>query len=128
MSKNLILSIVFLLSVTYSFAQNGSINNGNTNTVFSKYSFFIPNIFTPNGDGINDDFQGYGQNIDEYQMYIFDRWGGLLYQTKDYDKPWDGKDFSCNNVCSEGIYVYKFITKDVDGETHKYYGQITLLR
>jgi gliding motility-associated-like protein len=53
--------------------------------------FYIPNSFTPNNDGKNDVFRaGYGDNVIEYEMQIFNRYGQLLFVTKDKNRGWDG--------------------------------------
>lgn len=51
---------------------------------------FIPNSFTPNGDGINDLFRVVGSNVYEYEIRIFDRWGNLVFHSKDIDQKWNG--------------------------------------
>ncbi len=97
-------------------------------TIKPDFTFYVPNVFTPDGDGLNDYFQGYGTNISEYLMYIFNRWGEQLFETDDYNTPWDGIDPKSNNIYLQDVYVYKIIIKDINGKTHKYYGHITLLR
>jgi len=97
-------------------------------TIKPDFTFYIPNVFTPDGDGMNDFFQGFGTNIAEYEMYIFNRWGEQLYYTDDYNKPWNGRDVKTNDNYIQDVYVYKIIIKDINGKTHKYYGHITLLR
>jgi len=44
-----------------------------------EFTFYIPNAFTPNGDGVNDYFFGQGIGIVDYDIYIFDRWGNMIY-------------------------------------------------
>ena len=97
-------------------------------TIKPDYTFYIPNVFTPDGDGINDFFTGLGTNIAEYEMYIFNRWGEQLYYTNDINMPWDGKDLKSKNIYIQDVYVYKIIILDINGKTHKYYGYVTLLR
>lgn len=57
---------------------------------FCRPTFFIPNTFTPNGDGRNDTWSAVGNNIAEYEMYVFDRWGGVLFHATHVDQAWDG--------------------------------------
>ena len=52
---------------------------------------FIPNAFTPNSDGVNDQFRVMGNVIDELQMKIYNRWGELVFETNDPNSGWDGK-------------------------------------
>lgn len=92
------------------------------------WSFYIPNSFTPNGNGRNDKFQGYGYGILEYEMIIFDRWGNELYNTKNYNEPWDGKVKNRKEIVQTEVYVYVFNIKDVIGLKHIYRGIVTLIR
>jgi len=55
---------------------------------------FIPSAFSPNGDGINDLFGVYGENILEFKMWIFDRWGDEVFYSEDPDVKWNGSDKS----------------------------------
>lgn len=52
--------------------------------------FFIPNGFTPNGDGINDNFQVYGQDVKSVDMMVFNRWGEKVFEGNNQFQPWDG--------------------------------------
>ena len=52
--------------------------------------FFIPNAFSPNGDGQNDLFKVYGSSIQSLEMHVFNQWGELLYVNKDLNSGWDG--------------------------------------
>ncbi len=64
----------------------------NSDTVFLKvFKYFIPNAFTPNGDGLNDVFRVIGLYRDiNFHMYIYDRWGELIFESDNIDKGWDG--------------------------------------
>ncbi len=53
---------------------------------------YVPNVFSPNGDGINDEFRGFpGCEISNFQLFVFDRWGDLVFQTTNPDEGWDGE-------------------------------------
>jgi len=69
------------------------------------YQYFIPNAFTPNGDGKNDIFRVLGQyrNI-RFNMYIYDRWGQLMFHSENIDEGWDGT--YKNNLCMSGTYTW----------------------
>ncbi len=51
----------------------------------------IPNVFTPNKDGSNDEFLVKGQGIEHLNLKVYNRWGGLVYQSDDLKQGWDGK-------------------------------------
>lgn len=57
---------------------------------FCRPTLFIPNAFTPNGDGRNDTWLAVGNNIAEFEMMVFDRWGGVLFRSTDVHQGWDG--------------------------------------
>lgn len=92
------------------------------------FLFYIPNAFTPDGDGINDTFIGKGVFIKEFEMTIFDRWGNLIYKTDDIDKPWDGKVNKGNEIAQADEYIYLIQATDFKGGKNKYSGHVTLVR
>ncbi|MBK8365684.1 MAG: PKD domain-containing protein [Bacteroidetes bacterium] len=89
------------------------------------YSFFVPSAFTPNGDGVNDYFQGYGTFIKEYELAIYDRWGTEVFRSNSYDIPWDGK---VHKEVQNDIYVYKIKVNDLKNEKHTYVGKVSVIR
>ncbi|MDD3877824.1 MAG: PKD domain-containing protein [Bacteroidales bacterium] len=97
-------------------------------TIQSSFTFYVPNTFTPDGDGWNDYFQGFGENISAYNLVIFNRWGALVFESDDYNKPWDGRKNGIGEILQQDVYVYRFLIKDHNGKTHKYYGHVTLLK
>jgi len=96
--------------------------------VNTNFTFYIPSSFTPDGDGLNDVFNAFGTNILEFEMYIFDRWGKLLFETQDHNLYWDGKPKNSDKICPQDVYVYKIYITDFRYKVHKYYGTVTLLR
>ena len=96
-------------------------------------NIYIPNAFTPNGDGINDIFMVYGglgvANI--RKMVIYDRWGELIIEALDFapDEPafgWDG--YFKGKPMNPGVFVYYIEAEFEDGVVAEYKGSITLLR
>jgi len=65
---------------------------------------WAPNAFTPNGDGMNDSFKVKGQNIDDFFLAIYNRWGEIVFETKEMDMAWDGRHN--NNLCPAEIYIW----------------------
>jgi gliding motility-associated-like protein len=90
------------------------------------FTFYIPNAFTPNSDGVNESFLGYGTGYLDYSMGIYDRWGELLYFTNNPKLGWDGR-FK-GNPCEQGEYVYKFHVIDWANFVHDYVGGFTLVK
>ena len=93
---------------------------------------FIPNAFSPNGDGINEMFMPvFGEeNPREFIMVIFDRWGQELFSTEDIEKGWDGKLNGKDCPCSVYIYIIKFesINKDQNAQLISKKGNFLLIR
>ena len=73
--------------------------------MIEDYVLYVPNIFTPNGDNINDDFFIKGVDLYDFNCKIFDRWGELIYEWSDISGGWDGKNRSGLN-CNDGVYYY----------------------
>lgn len=90
---------------------------------------FIPTAFTPNGDGINDLFHVVGSNLTEYEIKIFDRWGNLVFQSKDVNKKWNGSHHG--NGYQQGAEVYNYLIKYKgvkEEDAIKRTGTITVIR
>ena len=94
---------------------------------------YIPNAFSPNGDGQNDDFFFYTdtpvERVNRFQM--FDRWGNLLYEAldfepEDYNYAWDGQ--CAGRKMNPGIYVYYLELEFADGERESFKGDVVLIR
>lgn len=92
-------------------------------------SLFIPNVFTPNGDGKNDYFEIQARGIKTFELKIFNRWGQLIFETDDPNKPWTGgKDY----YAPDGTYFWTVIALDQNNkpvldEAHSH-GTVTVLR
>lgn len=85
----------------------------------------IYNVFSPNGDGVNDNFITTYKNITDFSCMIFDRWGILMFQTTDITKGWNGKSLE-GKVCSDGTYFYIIKATGMDHKTYDYSGTVTL--
>jgi len=97
--------------------------------VIPEFTFYIPNAFTPNNDGINDVFFGQGIGIAKYEMWIFDRWGNLIFTCTDINQTWDGTVQSKGGeLCQIDTYVWKVAITDVFDKKHKYIGHVSLIR
>jgi gliding motility-associated-like protein len=97
--------------------------------ILPEFTFYIPNAFTPaNNDGINDVFTGKGIGIEHYEMWIFDRWGAMIFYTDDITKGWNGKVQGKSQEVQQDVYIWKVKVKDVLGKKHDYVGHVTLLR
>ena len=87
---------------------------------------YMPNIFSPNGDGNNDLFYVRGTGIATLDLKIYNRWGNLVFETTDLQSGWDGR-FQ-GGECPEGVYFYLLNYTTPDGANHTKAGNLTLLR
>lgn len=78
-------------------------------------SIYVPNTFTPNGDGMNDVFIPVGKSIATMTMLIFDRWGTLLYESNDPSMGWDGR--YRNEVVKNDMYMWRLNYRFYEDET-----------
>jgi len=88
---------------------------------------WVPNVFTPNGDGLNDFFFPVFTNIDKITMYIFNRWGNQLYEGSGKSLRWDGKYLG--NLCPNGVYYYliEYEQNGINKGMKQLHGCVTLL-
>lgn len=101
-----------------------------------EFSFYIPTAFSPNGNELNDFFFGVGLGILEYEMWIFDRWGNLIFHCDVNDLPqsqyckWDGKvrGGPSDEIVQQDVYVWKVILLDMFKNERQYIGNVTVVK
>ena len=103
--------------------------NDTLRVVFSEkeLAIYIPNSFTPNGDGINDVFKPVTDpnKIKKYEMTLFNEWGELIYKTDQIEQGWDGISQASS---SNNIYIYKIIVySELTGSKYEYMGTVMVL-
>ncbi|MCW3076857.1 MAG: hypothetical protein JWO32_1466 [Bacteroidetes bacterium] len=94
--------------------------------VITDFGVYIPNIITPNGDGLNDVFYVYGYSITDVRVSIFDRWGERLFYSADQTVGWPGTYKGTD--CKSDVYVYKIDYKGLDGKHYHKTGHVTINR
>ncbi|MCX6270565.1 MAG: PKD domain-containing protein [Bacteroidetes bacterium] len=95
------------------------------------FTFYIPNAFSPNDDGYNDFFGPKGEGWGKYKQYtmmVFNRWGEMIYQTNDPDKPWNGRKDNSGKICQDGQYIYFIKLQAEDESINEYKGFVILIR
>lgn len=109
---------------------NGDCYDVTTRTVVVQhgYKIYVPTAFTPNSDDKNDRFRAYGEDIYEFKMEIFNRWGELMYQSYDIENGWDGRVRLSNDSAPGGLYIYRIQTRTLNGPIMHYRGTVNLLR
>jgi gliding motility-associated-like protein len=101
--------------------------------VGEDFGIYVPNAFTPNGDGINDIFQPKGFGVTKYELHIYDRWGELMFHTNTFEEGWNGarqkkKDVSYPLIIEEGVYTWLINCTSVFGKSHELKGHVTLIK
>lgn len=106
----------------------------NITFVSGRPLIYIPNAFSPNDDGHNEDFKptmrftvsSTEERPDDYHLQIYNRWGELMFETYNRDEGWDGNFM--NEPAQQGAYFYKLKVTDNRSRTYRYKGSLTLLR
>jgi gliding motility-associated-like protein len=97
-------------------------------TVAPISKIFVPNAFTPDGDGINDLFRIRGHNLSDYSIRIYDRWGREVYRSTDITSGWNGKKHNNGKDVPIGTYTYTIrYTVKPDQERYET-GAVNLIR
>ena len=76
--------------------------------IYASLLFYSPNVFSPNGDGINDYFNVSVVGHDDFELFVFDRWGKQLFTTKDPNEGWDGT-YQNGEEVPQDVYMYKVL-------------------
>ena len=87
---------------------------------------WVQNAFTPNGDGLNDKFLPYVENIELYQLFIYNRWGKIVFETRNQNSGWDGK--YNNEEAMQGSYTWRIDYTDFAGKNYSKYGFVILIK
>jgi gliding motility-associated-like protein len=92
----------------------------------TRMNLFVPNAFSPNGDGKNDVFQVRGTYLAAFELKIFNRWGELLFESNSRQNSWDGT--FRNKKCPVGVYYFQLKAKGLDGKKVEKTGNVSVLR
>lgn len=88
---------------------------------------FTPNAFSPNQDGINDEWKIYTPcPITDFELQIFDRWGGLIHQSQQLDEGWLGD--GPQGIINSGVYLFALRYRDRFGQWQQRAGEVHLIR
>ena len=125
-------------SPSISITQTGIYGLTITNYCGSKYDeiiiskgickIYVPSAFTPNNDGLNDIFRAkFGEDVTQYKLQVYNRWGGLVFETNDIRKGWDGNVKGLYQP--NGVYVWMIKYKTVtDPKEQLMKGTVMLIR
>lgn len=120
----------FLTQYTYRIVAHNKIEDiqtiSNEVSIDTEFNIWIPNTFTPNGDGLNDLFKLTGTFISDFQISIFSKWGEKVFSSEDVEHSWDGTYRDAD--CQIGNYYYVIFVKAANGRSKKIDGNFVLLR
>ena len=86
------------------------------------FTMYVPNAFSPNNDGINDNFYAVAEYIKDFDMKIFDRWGNVVFHSTDINNQWTGTKHQ------EDVYIVLIDVTDTHNKPHTYHGTVTLIK
>ena len=116
-------TVIFLLSVFF-------VRPEKTNS--AACNIYIPNVFSPNGDGVNDTFLPQSNcTFQTYDFKVFDRWGSLIFQTNNETQGWNGTHRGSNAESAAYVYVLNYTMQDTTGAEvfpEKEVGTVSLVR
>ena len=93
---------------------------------YPPYTLFIPNAFTPDGDGINDVFEGIGEGYVDYEMWIYNRWGEQIYYTDSDSDGWGSRGRYSLEDLQSGVYAYRIVTRRPTLDKNEYVGKVVV--
>lgn len=106
--------------------------NGCADTAYVSFyidafpQIFVPNAFTPDGDGLNDSFSVVANEIDYVRMLVYNRWGQLVFDGTNDKAVWDGNYKGI--IAEEGVYIYHIKARGLNKQTYEFNGTLTLIR
>ena len=98
------------------------------------FAIYAPNAFSPNDDAINDGFKVKGVGIDEnsFKMYIYDRWGEVIFYTEKFDEQWDGSVKNSGKIAPNDVYIWKVFVKPYTAsqkaDPEEFIGSVTIVK
>jgi gliding motility-associated-like protein len=98
-------------------------------SIYPELLVYVPNAFTPDGNGLNDIFKPTisGIYFDTYRMELFDRWGKEVFKTTDIETGWNGRNGS-DKVCGSGVFAWVIHFTDLRGKAYKMLGHVIIIK
>ncbi|MBK9284586.1 MAG: PKD domain-containing protein [Sphingobacteriaceae bacterium] len=91
------------------------------------FAIYVPNSFTPNGDGVNDGWFAKGIGVSKFNIQVYDRWGHVVFETNDMDNAWDGRTKNSDGPIKQDVYVWRAVVTDVFNKDHELTGTVALI-
>lgn len=117
-------------AIMYFQDQNGCINSDSVwIRVEPEVRFWVPNAFTPNDDRINDTWGPKAFGFSEYEIWVYDRWGKMMFHSEDPFEKWNGRpNNESNHEPVLGVYSYRILARSVKNTVVKESGHVTILK
>lgn len=116
--------------VLYAYNANNCVDSSylHINIIQPDPSYEIPNVFTPDGDGVNDFFKFvHHANIKSFHVEVLNRWGNLVFESDKTDFKWNGEKLDSGKMCDDGTYFYKMNIKAYSGKEKTEFGYVHLI-
>ncbi len=94
--------------------------------IFYDPLIYVPNVFTPDNNNFNNVFKAVTQNVTDFEMTIYNRWGEVIFQSFDKESHWDG--YYHGRKVQDGVYVWKIKYTDLNGVKGELIGHVSLLK
>jgi len=115
------------VTVEVSFEEGCTFHLTDSLTIIKPPKVAIPSAFSPNGDGVNDNFNLELSNLSAFYMQIFDRWGNLIFETRNTKFRWDGRG-PTGKLVPEGVYICLIEGRDIEGIPLQQKELLTIIR
>ena len=89
-------------------------------------SIFIPNAFSPNNDGINEEFIIRGAELKDFNLNIYNRWGTMVFSSTDQSQGWKG--VIDGKYASKDVYMWELTYKDTNDQEYRRNGNLSLIK
>ncbi len=121
---------VFVVSLVVENSYGCTDTAYNDIVVWATGQLYYPNAFTPNNDGLNDVYYAKGRYFDwsTFEMYVYNRWGQVVYQSNDVNEGWNGRMKNTGAKCPQDVYSLLIRVRGGDGKLRRYNGSITIVR
>jgi gliding motility-associated-like protein len=106
----------------------GCIDQVTGEVIVSGFLFYAPNSFSPNDDGINDEWIPESTGTTSYDLEIYDRWGQMIFHTNNPKEAWTGNVLNGEYFAANGVYNYQIRMTDLIELPHEFSGHIVLFR
>ena len=120
--------MMYDISGTYTYTTvnaNGCDSIANLVLTILEMTVFLPNTFTPNEDNLNEEFRAFYANVQDYELWIYSRWGELIFYSDNKEYGWNGA--YKNRMCQHGVYAWK-VQYSCNEEPFIKKGYLTLIR